>query len=337
MRPPTHPFASGHYVAPTAAVGPPDPPLQWMQQPSEGDWNPTFGQPASPTVDHRPPYTQEKSNTPNDGSQMMRKAVVGMVMDSMVDNMGITQTQVSQLQNWFPQTVILLKQYFDVSHQLVGNKILVLLFPFMRILWGSGKGRGRSDYTSGSSYNHSLAHGDHSPENQKRPPVDRPDLYIPLMALVTYLLLVGLTKGHLNEFHPEVLRSTASYAFAIQSLEIIVAKAGFYCVQGNRGIGFLDFVAFTGYKYVSLAMLVAVRLLVPTNDSIYWASFFYTTSCSAVGMHQSLKHAGLWSSDFGDPTSSWQPVTRRSITATYFSWLLAFAQVPLCWVLIPRP
>ena len=54
------------------------------------------------------------------------------------------------------------------------------------------------------------------------PPVldeNAPDLYIPLMAFITFVLITGLVKGMLNAFHPDVLVAACSSMLALHALE----------------------------------------------------------------------------------------------------------------------
>merc|ERR1719487_1131100 len=82
--------------------------------------------------------------------------------------------------------------------------------------------------------------------------VEDPDLYVPLMAYVTYVLLYGLTRGASGTFTPDLLASTATFAMVLLVLEVMVAKLGCY-LSGAAVISMLDLFANCGYKYVSLA------------------------------------------------------------------------------------
>ena len=48
-----------------------------------------------------------------------------------------------------------------------------------------------------------------------------PDLYIPSMAFITYVLSMGLNKGMLKEFHPDVLVVTCSTTLITHALEVL--------------------------------------------------------------------------------------------------------------------
>ena len=48
-----------------------------------------------------------------------------------------------------------------------------------------------------------------------------PDLYIPSMAFITYVLSMGLNKGMLKEFHPDVLVVACTSTLATHALEVV--------------------------------------------------------------------------------------------------------------------
>jgi hypothetical protein len=79
-----------------------------------------------------------------------------------------------------------------------------------------------------------------------------PDLYIPLMSFLTYLLLVGVAKGTNNTFTPEFLTQAMWRCFALQLFECLIIKFGLNLMQVS--LPFLDILAYTGYKYVALCV-----------------------------------------------------------------------------------
>jgi hypothetical protein len=60
-----------------------------------------------------------------------------------------------------------------------------------------------------------------------------PDLYIPTMAFITYVLVTGLVKGMLKEFHPDVLVAASSSALATHLVEVLLLRAGLYTFAGE--------------------------------------------------------------------------------------------------------
>lgn len=117
--------------------------------------------------------------------------------------------------------------------------------------------------TQTSSYSHKWA-----------PPkfdINAPDLYIPLMAFITYVLLVGYVKGTNNAFTPETLIRTIWSCLLLQLVEAAVAKFGIHMMQVS--IPFLDLFAYTGYKYVGLCINTIVLSL---GKTLYFFCCLYT-------------------------------------------------------------
>ena len=81
-----------------------------------------------------------------------------------------------------------------------------------------------------------------------------------VMAFVTYILLSAFLSGLQGHFSPENFSVTASYAFAVVLFEIIAVKLGCYLLSiGGQG-QVLDLVAYGGYKFVGIVVVIVVRL-----------------------------------------------------------------------------
>ena len=105
----------------------------------------------------------------------------------------------------------------------------------------------------------------YEPPNQD---INAPDLYIPSMAFITYVLLVGLlmganykyilefsflkifdTKKFFCSFTPEVLGMTASTGLITMLAEVLIFKAGLY-LSNFPSISIFEIIAYCGYKFV---------------------------------------------------------------------------------------
>lgn len=85
-----------------------------------------------------------------------------------------------------------------------------------------------------------------------REDLNAPDLYIPVMAFITYMLLVGVALGQRHAFTPEVLGMVASKATAVLVVEILVIKAACLSLSvSSDRVNFLDLIAFMSYKFVA--------------------------------------------------------------------------------------
>ncbi|KAJ8966174.1 hypothetical protein NQ317_009531 [Molorchus minor] len=85
---------------------------------------------------------------------------------------------------------------------------------------------------------------------QPRFEINAPDLYIPTMAYVTYLLVAGLVLGMQERFNPEQIGILASSALAWCIVELAVYSCTLYITQVETSLRTLDLLAYAGYKFV---------------------------------------------------------------------------------------
>ena len=118
-----------------------------------------------------------------------------------------------------------------------------------------------------------------------REDVNSPDMYIPVMAFVTYILVSTLLAGLRGQFHPEVMGSTFGYAALIIGFEAGLLKAGTYLLNITSESQFLDLVAYSGYKFVGviITLIVAeiINLGAGTGGWAGWTIFTYTFLANA--------------------------------------------------------
>ncbi|XP_050195029.1 protein YIF1B-B-like isoform X3 [Myiozetetes cayanensis] len=108
------------------------------------------------------------------------------------------------------------------------------------------------------------------------PDVNAPDLYIPAMAFLTYILLaglalgtqnrfspdsLGLALGTQNRFSPDSLGLVASSALAWLVLEVLSVLLSLYLVTVSTDLTPIDLLAFSGYKYVGMIVGLVAGLL----------------------------------------------------------------------------
>jgi hypothetical protein len=167
-----------------------------------------------------------------------------------------------------------LRTYFAVDNAYVKTKMLKILIPFRSKHWK----RQQSDPST--SYNSN----DLTAMDFCLPLVDEnaPDLYLPIMSLITYVLLCALCYGNAGQFSPEVLPDVTSKCIFTQLLEVLCIRFGFYMMQAS--VKMLDLWSFTGYKYLGLCcnMLVGVCLsALHLGHRGYYLTFTYTAcACS---------------------------------------------------------
>ncbi|CEF63232.1 Hrf1 family-containing protein [Strongyloides ratti] len=128
-----------------------------------------------------------------------------------------------------------LKYYFAVSNSYVAKKLGIILLPFIHKNWSIQVGV------------------DGQPVTPKED-VNAPDLYIPLMAFITYVLLSGLVLGIQQRFSPEQLGVTASNVFIYLFLENIIIVVSRYVMNLSNALGFWHSLAYSSYKYVGMVV-----------------------------------------------------------------------------------
>lgn len=96
---------------------------------------------------------------------------------------------------------------------------------------------------------------------QPRYDINAPDLYIPTMAFITYVVVAGLMLGLQKRFTPEKLSIEASSALASSIFELIVYSITLYVVNIKTNLKTLDLLAFAGYKFVTIVACLLVSTL----------------------------------------------------------------------------
>ncbi|EMP28256.1 Protein YIF1B-A [Chelonia mydas] len=144
-----------------------------------------------------------------------------------------------QIDRFIPMTK--LKYYFAVDTVYVGKKLGLLLFPFMHQDW---QVRYQQDTPVAPRFD-----------------INAPDLYIPVMAFITYILVAGLALGTQNRFSPDILGLQASSALAWLIVEVLAILLSLYLVTVNTDLTTIDLVAFSGYKYVGMIVGIVSGLL----------------------------------------------------------------------------
>ncbi len=121
-----------------------------------------------------------------------------------------------------------LKYYFAVDNMYVGKKLGLLLFPFTHSDWA-------------------IKYSQDEPVQPKFD-VNAPDLYIPSMAYVTYVLVVGYVLGIKNAFSPDKLATTASSALVWLVLELGCIYLSLTLMNISTNLCKWDVLSFSTYK-----------------------------------------------------------------------------------------
>eukprot|EP00741_Cyanophora_paradoxa_P015629 tig00020903_g15086.t1 len=200
-----------------------------------------------------------------------------------------------------------LRSYFAVDNLYVLNKLKILLLPYVHKSWT----RQRKDVRGEN-------------ESVYMPPrndLNAPDLYIPLMAFVTYILAVGYTLGLGQRFKPEVLGMTASSGLGVLLFEVLLLKLGFYLLN-SPPLPFFDAISYAGYKYVGVNITIISGIIAPV---LYYPALLVTSLGMAVFTMKSL---GMLIRPVAVSAMDGDAIKRN-----YFLLAIAVAQVPFSYFL----
>ncbi|KXN88694.1 Protein transport protein yif1 [Leucoagaricus sp. SymC.cos] len=212
----------------------------------------------------------------------------------------------------FPSTN--LKHHFNVSNSYVMLKLKLVLFPWTHKPWVRKIRRtenGQSEW------------------QPPREDINSPDLYIPVMAIVTYILLTAIHKGLEKNFNPKILGESASRAIAVVILDFIFVKLGCYFLNIHGSSQVVDLIAYGGYKFVGVILTITAGFL-KFSGPLWTLVFIYSFLANAFFLLRSLRSVVLPDpsisiSNNPNPTST---VTvnpaqrRRRITFLFFEAVL---------------
>ncbi|KAI9457595.1 YIF1-domain-containing protein [Lactarius psammicola] len=169
-----------------------------------------------------------------------------------------------------------LKHHFNVSNSYVIRKLRLVVFPWRHKPWTR---KLRRSETGISEF------------QPPRDDLNAPDLYIPAMAFVTYILLAALQSGLQSRFHPEIFGIVATKAIVVLLLDFLFVKSGCYLlgVQGSSPI--VDLLAYGGYKFVGVIATLLIGL-VGLSRTLYSVAFIYTFLANAFFLLRSLRSVG---------------------------------------------
>ncbi|KAJ9141181.1 hypothetical protein P3X46_031750 [Hevea brasiliensis] len=121
-----------------------------------------------------------------------------------------------------------LQYYFQVNDQYVKNKLKIILFPFLHMV--------------SSIYD-----------------INAPNLYIPLMAFGTYLVLAGFFLGINGKFSLEALSVQLTNGLLCWLFQVLLLEATLHML-GDGDVPLLDVVAYGRYTFSVVSVAVLARI-----------------------------------------------------------------------------
>ncbi|KAK4453343.1 putative hrf1 domain-protein [Podospora aff. communis PSN243] len=225
------------------------------------------------------------------------------------------------MKGWFKFWEI--KPYFNVTNSYVINKLFLVLFPWRHKPWSRKQ-----------------AMGPNGQEGLYLPPrddINSPDMYIPVMSLVTYIFLETLIAGLRGEFQPELFGYIASTAMVIQTVEILGLKLGCYLLSISNESQLLDLVAYSGYKFVGVIATISIAEIASggkgTGGWVGWTVFIYTFLANSLFLMRSLKYV-LLPENNGDNRSMQIDTRAKRNQRTQFLFFYSYlVQFLFMWIL----
>lgn len=169
-----------------------------------------------------------------------------------------------------------LKYYFAVDTSYVLRKLFLLFCPFTHKDW-------------------SIRFNPNDPV-APRDDINSPDLYIPCMAYVTYILVAGFLIGTTGDFSPEKLGVQASYALAWLVMEVLVVRMALYLLGITSSLGFFHLLAFSSYKFVP--MIAAILIGYVVSSTAYYGFLIYASLALAFFLMRSV-HVTIQTTSIG--------------------------------------
>ncbi|ENN80184.1 protein YIF1B-B isoform X1 [Dendroctonus ponderosae] len=245
--------------------------------------------------------------TPNLGV-LGQPVVQDMAMQYGQQLAGAGKTMIKQeMEKYVP--VSQLRYYFAVDTKYVVSKLTLLFFPFTHSDW-------------------SVKYEQNGPV-QPRYEINAPDLYIPTMAYITYILVAGLVLGMQDKFSPEQIGITASSALAWCIIELVIYSAILYILQVETSIKTLDLLAYSGYKFVGTIVSILISLMFGSTG--FFISIIYTNLALAFFLVRSLKVQVLAEQGTKDQSYYGAPNTAGHKRRLYFLLFVAGSQIVLSW------
>ncbi|GAB6022068.1 Protein yif1b [Chamberlinius hualienensis] len=212
-------------------------------------------------------YYRNNFQLPPGTANMMNDQMANLAMAYGQTLVGQGKQMVDQkLEKFVP--ISKLKYYFAVDTTYVRRKLTLLLFPFTNTDW-------------------SMKYSQEQEPVAPRYETNAPDLYIPVMAFVTFLLVAGISQGVQNKFSPEQLGILSSSTFGWLILEVLILLITTYIMNITTDLSYLDIIAFCSYKYVGMIAVVCGSLLFHSTG--YYLALIYSSLALCYFLAKTLR------------------------------------------------
>ncbi|KAL8613751.1 hypothetical protein ACOMHN_029608 [Nucella lapillus] len=195
-----------------------------------------------------------------------------------------------------------LKYYFAVDNTYVGKKLGLLFFPYAHSDWSV---RYNADEPVTPRYS-----------------INAPDLYIPAMAFVTYILVAGIVLGIQERFTPEQIGIQGSTALVWIIIELLASVLSLHIMNLSSDLKYTDCLAYSGYKFVGMIFSLLGGLAF--HGMGYYVTLLWFSVALAFFLVCSLRQKV-------SPSGGNEEYRRGTKRSLYFTIAVALAQPPLMW------
>ncbi|SCV03151.1 LANO_0G02454g1_1 [Lachancea nothofagi CBS 11611] len=133
--------------------------------------------------------------------------------------------------------------YFQVSNSYVFRKLKIILLPFLHRSW-QRLPNPQNGTNGGPSF------------QVPRVDVNSPDMYIPVMGLVTYILCWNFQQGLRGSFDPGNLYQRLSTTLASVLMDLFILKMGLFLLVSAKSptTSIIELACYVGYKFIPLTL-----------------------------------------------------------------------------------
>ncbi|XP_016488271.1 uncharacterized protein LOC107808271 isoform X2 [Nicotiana tabacum] len=152
-----------------------------------------------------------------------------------------------------------------------------------------------------------------------KPPIydiNAPDLYIPMMAFGTYLVLAGYFLGITTKFSPEALGVQFTTGLLCWLLQILLLEATLHSL-GSGEVPLLDMVAYGGYIFVAASVILIARII---WDYSFHLITFFECFCMGIFLIKTMKRILI---------AEVRSFEKHSTKRNYILLFIALSQIPL--------
>ncbi|CAJ0591392.1 unnamed protein product [Cylicocyclus nassatus] len=130
-----------------------------------------------------------------------------------------------------------------------------------------------------------------------RDDVNAPDLYIPLMAFITYIIVSGFVLGTQGRFSPEILGILTSNAFIWVIIENVIIFISKYVLNISQSLSVWHSLAYSTYKF--FGMIICLLMFMAGGKTFYWCALAYTAVALVFFLLRTVKNFIFDSPHFG--------------------------------------